>query len=628
MIVASIASLSSRKELLKRTVASLRPQVDALCVYLNGYEEVPSFLHHPKVLYAILSSEAGWRGDEAKFWFFDQREFCAPPRWTPDDIALTCDDDIVYPGDYVARMVAALGRHPGALVAVHGSIITEPFTDYASSRMVARTIAPLTADARMHVAGTGTAAFRIGTLPIVLRDVAWSHAVDLHVAALCQRHSIPIWAVARRAHWLMPMAPPKKGTSIARQRGLDATSFESQLAHERRPWEPLPTAGFEDRRPLGRRLPATSAPRTPPPATPAMPRVAELVAPWTATPLPVRPFPGFYGFNPSVHRDRDGTWRCVIRQANYHMPGGVPIVPPGGMVQTRNVVVTLDPVDLSVTHIQEMNELDGLPRPYTQVRGFEDLRLFQTESGAFFAVATAMQLNARGRQEIVLLELDDRFQIVGATPLRGAWSSDHQKNWTPFDGAPAPRLLYSIERGGIHDRSGLVVPGQPPPAPPQPKKTKLRRLKYARQVRTPVPVQGAAPPPPPVTVPLRGGSQLVRIAPGKWLGVGHGMRMLGAFKYYWHTNYLVDDHGRLLARSAPFKFSEHGIEFAAGIAIDAAADRLVYSWGTEDQDAWLGETTLSAVLATLQPIISTSSVGWSMHPDGDNSATRPQEPYA
>jgi hypothetical protein len=99
---------------------------------------------------------------------------------------------------------------------------------------------------------------------------------------------------------------------------------------------------------------------------------------------------------------------------------------------------------------------------------------------------------------------------------------------------------------------------------------------------------------------LRGGTQLVCVADDAWLGVGHEMKFVGGKKHYWHTWYLVDSLGKMTAASEPMKLAPNGIEFAAGMAIDG--DRVVVSFGVDDMECRIGETSLSAVMEMLRPI--------------------------
>ncbi len=92
----------------------------------------------------------------------------------------------------------------------------------------------------------------------------------------------------------------------------------------------------------------------------------------------------------------------------------------------------------------------------------------------------------------------------------------------------------------------------------------------------------------------------MRVNDGAWLGLGHAMRLVENRKYYWHVWYLVDARGALKATSPPMKLAANGIEFAAGMAIDG--DRVVVSFGVDDMECRIGETSLSAVMKVLQPI--------------------------
>ena len=103
---------------------------------------------------------------------------------------------------------------------------------------------------------------------------------------------------------------------------------------------------------------------------------------------------------------------------------------------------------------------------------------------------------------------------------------------------------------------------------------------------------------------LRGGTQLVRVGEDAWLGIGHEMRLVRNRKFYWHVWYLVNGKGKLVSSSERMKFATNGIEFAAGLALDG--DHLVVSYGVDDMEARLGETSLSAVLALLRPVSEVS----------------------
>lgn len=316
------------------------------------------------------------------------------------------------------------------------------------------------------------------------------------------------------------------------------------------------------------------------------------------------------------------------------MPGGVVIrsrrAAPGE-ASTKNAMVILDPSSWKPVEIYKMRERDGLPRGAAKSLGYEDMRLFRTETGGLQGIAASLHLR-RGerahdrprhqRPEQVVLSFDNEYNIVAARPLRGSWNDTPQKNWAPFDNCVAARFLYSIGDGTLFDERGSLAPAE----------AYVQVSRVARQVLF-APEEGARrrageraveglqaldnkghrrgkpdkwgrdpdlSPALPIGADLRGGTQLVHIGGGRWLGIGHAMRLVDGLKYYWHVWYLVDARGKMTAASVPMKFVPNGIEFAAGMAVDG--DRLVVSFGVDDMECKIGETKLSAVLEVLQKV--------------------------
>jgi hypothetical protein len=264
--------------------------------------------------------------------------------------------------------------------------------------------------------------------------------------------------------------------------------------------------------------------------------------------------------------------------------------------------------------------------------------------------------------EQVLLSFDAEYNITTARPIRGGGWSGPQKNWAPFDHCEEPRFLYSINKGSMFGEQGRLEgdaavvhplsnvnpvaiqaatvggtpkegPQEPCPDPPQVSPSRhaarpamirggsahvargRRMMLDAGSVR-----MGARPSSSmrsskrdestrmmgtgrvglPTYQGLRGGTQLVYVADGSWLGIAHEMKFVGSKKMYWHVFYLVDSRGKLTATSVPVKLAPEGIEFAAGMAIEA--DRVIVSFGVDDMHCRLGETRLSAVMEQLRPV--------------------------
>lgn len=370
---------------------------------------------------------------------------------------------------------------------------------------------------------------------------------------------------------------------------------------------------------------------------------AKDLLPWHVTDISIRPYEGFWSFNPSIHFD--GTlWRCAMRSCDYAMPSGVTIrsKKAGSGQHTKNAMVIFDPQTWKPVQIFKMHENDGLPREVCSHTGFEDMRIFSTAKGGLQGIAASLHLKREQSSrpegslphqppEQVLLSFDDNYNIINAKPIRGKAFSNSQKNWVPFDGFTEPRFLYSIDNGTLFDENGPIGTPRPvvessqaavePPKPDKPKRPSISSVRRGdvqimqgsrvvlgtASIKLPRSVANRSEAvqitnPGKALLPrysgLRGGTQLCRVSDDLWLGIGHEMKFVNGKKYYWHIFYTVDSQGALKTTSEPMKLAQNGIEFAAGMAIDG--DRVVISFGVDDMESKLGETRLEAVMGLLQ----------------------------
>ena len=135
---------------------------------------------------------------------------------------------------------------------------------------------------------------------------------------------------------------------------------------------------------------------------------AKDLIPWEVTDISIRPFDGYWSFNPSIHFD--GTvWRCVLRCCDYAMPDGVTVRSNKAIVgqQTKNAMIVFDPDDWAPIQIHKMHERDDLPRVPTPHAGYEDMRLFRTDTGGLQGIAASLQRSS-------VIRLNRVFQTMSA----------------------------------------------------------------------------------------------------------------------------------------------------------------------------------------------------------------------
>lgn len=193
-VTVSLATIPSREPQLRQVVERLLPQVERLNVYLNGHGLLPEYLRHPKVSTAH-SRDHGDRGDAGKFFWSD----------TTRGYHLTCDDDIDYPPDYVARMLAAIeSLRRRAVISFHGARLRENFTSYyrVGDRQVFHYRDALADWIPVHLGGTGVMGYHSSTLRVRPGDFQQLNMADTWLGLLAQQQRVPIVTPPRPALWL------------------------------------------------------------------------------------------------------------------------------------------------------------------------------------------------------------------------------------------------------------------------------------------------------------------------------------------------------------------------------------------------------------------------------------------
>lgn len=231
MIIAGMATIPDRESLCRKAVKSIIGQVDRLYVYANGITR--NFWDSPKIE-VTFSRDAGWKGNEAKFWWSAGAKFRQYS--LPDvDVMFTVDDDIIYPPDYVKTMIAALDRHPGCAVGVHGARIREPVRSYYGSLDISPFQNKQQKDRQVHLIGTATLAYRPKDFKkFDFEKFYIPNMADPWFASLARENDVKLWTVARKDRWLVQQQVT--GVSISAMRSGGRTQAETELLQLLSPW--------------------------------------------------------------------------------------------------------------------------------------------------------------------------------------------------------------------------------------------------------------------------------------------------------------------------------------------------------------------------------------------------------
>lgn len=140
---------------------------------------------------------------EQKFYAFDETE--------DDSDFLTIDDDIVYPLDYIKKLVDGIEKYQRkSVVSFHGSIFRRfPVLDFRKDRVLHQYFQHVRVDLPVHIVGSGVTGFYTGTL----RDAGFSfdslagssNMTDDIFSLFCRRHNIEMRVLQHGVQWMKIM---------------------------------------------------------------------------------------------------------------------------------------------------------------------------------------------------------------------------------------------------------------------------------------------------------------------------------------------------------------------------------------------------------------------------------------
>jgi len=194
-VIFNMATMPSRLVALRDTVNSILPQCDELHIYLNGFDDIPDFLVHPKISAYLDRFHLGDLGDVGKFYKVAEQK----------GYIFTVDDKILYPPDYVLQMAETIERtNRKAVVSNHG----RNFHTHRPSKSYYFDIAkgfsymleyPLTF---VHEIGTGVLAYHSDTLTAPLDWFPYTNMTDIYFSLECQKRGIPLIIHPHSKGWL------------------------------------------------------------------------------------------------------------------------------------------------------------------------------------------------------------------------------------------------------------------------------------------------------------------------------------------------------------------------------------------------------------------------------------------
>jgi len=187
-VIIGIATIGGREEALQETLDSLRGQADHIVVgtdhRLGDATKFKPFF--PKI-------KVDDKGEEVETMKYS-------------GYFLTCDDDLIYPPDYVEKMIEGIERYNReAVVSFHGKRVDkvskgDPWYKFIGMRY--RCLGEVFPDHLVHMPGSGCMGWHSSTVQFVQADFPNPNMADIWVGKKLEHLDIPRYVLAHDEGWI------------------------------------------------------------------------------------------------------------------------------------------------------------------------------------------------------------------------------------------------------------------------------------------------------------------------------------------------------------------------------------------------------------------------------------------
>jgi hypothetical protein len=222
MIIIKIASIPDRIKQLERTIDQFLKYADKIEVYLNNYVTPPPFLSHFKIK-IFMSEEYGDIGDIGKFFQIENAT----------GYVLTIDDDLIYPDDYVEKIIAKIDQYERqAFICVHANVLPHyKLSSYYQDKIGIHFEKSLEKDRQVDIPGTGTLGFHTDLIRFRSEIFIKPNMTDIWLAIHAKNKGIPIICIERMNKWLLQARGQEFMESIYTS-SIGDDSYQTSLINE------------------------------------------------------------------------------------------------------------------------------------------------------------------------------------------------------------------------------------------------------------------------------------------------------------------------------------------------------------------------------------------------------------
>ena len=185
-----------------KTVSSIAPQVDEVRIY---YTECGCDYKWTKRFPNVKIHKGKDIGSAAKFHWANRR----------NEYYFTCDDDLIYPPDYVQKTLEKLQKH-GGYVSYHGRKLKGTGRNYYSGHKFFHCLRSVSLDGAIDIPGTGVGCFNTNDFRVDgVDNTDWRNMDDVAVGYLLAKQGLDVTVLSHADGWIKEV-PNSQEVSIYR----------------------------------------------------------------------------------------------------------------------------------------------------------------------------------------------------------------------------------------------------------------------------------------------------------------------------------------------------------------------------------------------------------------------------
>jgi len=190
LTVAGMATIPERESTLEMVLDSLKDQVDIIELSLNNYLTIPKWLSKYSNLNPHCNTNE--KGDANKVRYATHYS---------DAYYFSCDDDIVYPSNYVEEYKKNIESEK-ALITIHGSNINRKVSSYYKGKQMKAHCLNTCNRVQVNIPGSGVSGWHTSLLKVDYDSIQTANMCDIWLGMQAQEQGIRCISIKHEKGWI------------------------------------------------------------------------------------------------------------------------------------------------------------------------------------------------------------------------------------------------------------------------------------------------------------------------------------------------------------------------------------------------------------------------------------------